>query len=363
MSLHLVCFSSLCLPSSEAVGLTEADLLAQYELSHVPKTVCWVHKKGASLPLLAISDNVNPHISIYDGRGENPKPIHVLTNLHRKLVHLIVYNDKYDCCISADESGMVEYWRPGGEYTKPSTVFEMKSATNLFDFKKAKSVPVSITISPSQESFAAFSQPDRQVRIFDFPTGKLHRCYDESIKTLTTLHQAADEDHKMDPIQFGKRLAVEKDIDARTLPGVNAEASPTDTSVVPSGVTNVIFDETGYFILYGSLAGIKVVNTVTNKLVRTIAADEQIRPTNLAIYQGAPKRKDVMTVEMAASENPLLEEASALDPIIVSTAWNNNRFYMFTNITEYVPLLLSIFSFASSLLTIPQHIERPRYHQ
>lgn len=107
-----------------------------YQLPHVPKTVCWVHKRGASIPLLAISDEVNSSISIYDGRGENPKPIHVLNKLHRKIVHLIVFNDKYDCVVSADEGGMIEYWRPSEPFEKPNNVFEFKSSTNLFDFKK-----------------------------------------------------------------------------------------------------------------------------------------------------------------------------------------------------------------------------------
>lgn len=131
----------------------------------------------------------------------------------------------------------------------------------------------------------------------------------------------------MDPIVFGKRLAIEKDIDSKT---------SVTSSQVPSSAVNLIFDETGNFLIYGAMTGIKVINTVTNKCVRTIGADENIRAAHLAIYQGAPKRKDVLTVEMAASSNPLLEEAQERDPMIVCTAWGSNRFYMFTNEKEYV---------------------------
>jgi peptidylprolyl isomerase domain and WD repeat-containing protein 1 len=48
----------------------------------------------------------------------------------------MAYNDAYDCTISVDDGGMVEYWRPHGDYEKPDNVFEYKSSTSLFEFKK-----------------------------------------------------------------------------------------------------------------------------------------------------------------------------------------------------------------------------------
>ena len=85
---------------------------------------------------------------------------------------------------------MIEYWQPSGSYEKPDHVFEIKSTTSLFEFKKAKSVPSSITLSPSGEQFATFSFPDRKLRLFDFATGKLQRTYDESIPTITEMHRS-----------------------------------------------------------------------------------------------------------------------------------------------------------------------------
>ncbi len=90
------------------------------------------------MPLLAVSDSAEPHISIYDGRGEKVEPIAVLRTLHRTSVSVMAYNDAHDCVISADEGGMLEYWRPSGSYEKPDSVFEFKSSTNLFDFKKVR---------------------------------------------------------------------------------------------------------------------------------------------------------------------------------------------------------------------------------
>ena len=94
---------------------------------------------------------------------------------------------------------------------------------------------------------------------------------------------------------------------------------------------NVIFDETGHFILYGSILGTKVINTLTNRVVKVYGKEELFRTLNLALYQGQPEKKGVITVAMAASDNPLLQEAEARDAMLVSTGSGKVRFYMFTN--------------------------------
>jgi peptidylprolyl isomerase domain and WD repeat-containing protein 1 len=294
------------------------DLLSMITLEFTPKCICWVHKRGASLPLLAVSNEVEHSIQIYDGRGEIMAPIHTIKGLHRSVVSLMSFNNEYDCVLSADENGMLEYWRPGGNYEKPDNVFEYKSSTNLFDFKKSKSVPTSITISPSGSRFATYSLPDRKIRVFDFPTGKLYRTYDESMQTIEEMQQAGTALQKLDDVEFGRRLAIEREIEMSTLKN-NA---------------NVIFDESGHFILYGSILGIKVINTYTNRVVKAYGRDENFRPLNLTLYQGQPQKKGITTVAMAASNNPLLQESETRDPILVSTGVGKVRFYMFTNEAE-----------------------------
>jgi len=291
--------------------------LTTLTLPNTPRAICWVHKRGSSLPLLAVSDTETTAISIYDGRPESMKVLATLPKLHRAIVHLMSFNDKYDTVVSCDEGGMIEYWSPHSEreFEKPSSVFVYKSDTNLLDFKRAKSVPSSLTISPTCEQFATFSYPDRQVRVFDFSSAKLYRSYDESISTLTTIQQAASSDKKLPDLEFGRRIAIETDL----------------TSLSSLTKQNIIFDESGYFIIYGSLAGIKILNMTANSLPRLLSAEEGIRPMHLAIYQGAPKKKALMTVEMAASANPLLNESTERDPMIICTAYQKPRFYIFTN--------------------------------
>lgn len=295
------------------------DLLALLPLAYTPRCVCWVHRRGASLPLLAVADEGAPVVHVYDGRGERHAPVHTLKGLHRSPVTLMAFNDAYDCVVSTDEGGMVEYWSPSGNhYEKPETVFQYKSSTNLFEFKKAKSVPTSLSISPSGHQFVTMSLPDRKIRVFDFATGKLHRTYDESMQVVEERQQAGTALPKLDQVEFGRRLAMEREVE-----------TPTHRNKA-----NVIFDESGHFILYGSIAGIKVLNTYTNQVVKVYGKDEPFRALNLALYQGAPQRKGVTTVAMAASSNPLLEEAEARDPVLFATGVGKVRFYLFTNDDE-----------------------------
>ncbi|KAF2109065.1 hypothetical protein BDV96DRAFT_652304 [Lophiotrema nucula] len=295
--------------------VTTFDLLAMLNLDYAPKALCWVHGRGASFPQLAVSSEQNSWIRIYDGRGEKQEPLHTLKSVHRVPVILMAYNNDYDCVVSVDQGGMLEYWRPSGSFEKPDNVFSMKSSTNLFEFKKNKCVPCSLTISPTGTQFATFSFPDRKVRVFDFAPGKLHRAYDESIETITESQQAGTAIQKLEDVEFGRRLGVERDLD--------------QASIRPR--MNVIFDETGNFILYGSMYGVKVLNTLTNRVVKVYGQDESLRPLHLCLYQGQPQKKGVTTIEMAASENPLLQEAESRDAMLTCTGSGKVRFYMYTN--------------------------------
>jgi len=58
---------------------------------------------------------------------------------------------------------------------------------------------------------------DRQVRIFKFATGKLYRKYDESLAVLSEMQQAGTSSLKLDDMEFGRRLAIEREIDKSDL--------------------------------------------------------------------------------------------------------------------------------------------------
>jgi peptidylprolyl isomerase domain and WD repeat-containing protein 1 len=57
---------------------------------------------------------------------------------------------------------------------------------------------------------------------------------------------------------------------------------------------------------------------------------ETARWLNLALYQGAPAKKGLTTLAMAASVNPLLQDKGARDPTLFCTAYKKQRFYIFS---------------------------------
>ena len=50
-------------------------------------------------------------------------------------------------------------------------------------------------------------------------------------------------------------------------------------------LANIVFDESGFFVLYATMLGVKVVNLFNNRCVKIIGKPENLRPLNLAIFQ------------------------------------------------------------------------------
>jgi peptidylprolyl isomerase domain and WD repeat-containing protein 1 len=191
----------------------------------------------------------------------------------------MIYNPIFDCVVSVDNDSMMEYWQPRGTYGLPDGVkWEMKSETDLFEFAKCKSSPVSMSFSPDFMHFATMSLDDRQVRVFSFVTGKLLRKFDESFEKLQD--PTSPSDHGIDSMDLGRRIALDR------------ELSNNETQ---SYTTNVIFDSSGYFLLYGTPLGVKVVNWQTKEIAQLIGHGETIRFVNLALYQGIPNKKKAST--------------------------------------------------------------------
>lgn len=173
---------------------------------------------------------------------------------------------------------------------------------------QAKSTPTCITLSPDSSSFVTFSFPDRQIRVFSFLSGKLSRKYDESLEAIQEMQQAGTAVYRVEDMEFGRRLAVERELE---LPGPDG--------LVPGRWSNAIWDESGAFVIYPSLLGVKgvycrlcacilvssfssseVVNIVTNRVVKLLGKDEVVRFLNLTVYQGAPAKKSITTMVMTA---------------------------------------------------------------
>ncbi len=70
------------------------------------------------------------------------------------------------------------------------------------------------------------------------------------LQAAAELQRSGGELFSLEDIDFGRRLAAEKEL-------AHSEAAPKP---------NVVFDDSGHFLLYPTLFGIKVVNITTNKV-------------------------------------------------------------------------------------------------
>lgn len=50
---------------------------------------------------------------------------------------LFQYNEKFNTVLSLDKKGMIEYWKPDGDFSFPENLsFKFKTETDLYEFAK-----------------------------------------------------------------------------------------------------------------------------------------------------------------------------------------------------------------------------------
>uniref|UniRef100_H2YC10 peptidylprolyl isomerase n=1 Tax=Ciona savignyi TaxID=51511 RepID=H2YC10_CIOSA len=291
------------------------DMINMIKLGYIPSVSEWVYSTGSRIQAVAVSEQGKGEIFIYDGRGGG-EVIHTL-KIHSAEVTAIRYNPKFRAAISGDAQGMLEYW--GGQendfkFPKSTLKFEFKTDTDLYELAKLKCHARTITVSPDGLSFACLTS-NRRVIVFKFLNGKKSRVYDESLNTFIELQRSKAQLANM---EFGRRVAVERELAKNE--GILS-------------LNNVIFDDSGNFLLYATMLGVKVINLHTNKCCRIIGKMENIRLLNISMFQGSiTKSKAALTADMKASDNPALQ-ATFPDPTIFATAYNKNRFYIFSRIS------------------------------
>ncbi|XP_004537520.1 peptidylprolyl isomerase domain and WD repeat-containing protein 1 [Ceratitis capitata] len=288
------------------------DMINIIKLGFTPLCSEWIHSSGDAVHSLAISDKDSNKIFIYDGQG-NGDVLQVLDKLHSAPVVAMCYNLAFETVISVDKNGILEYWQNSKhDYKFPQKLvtFESKLDTSLFEFAKNKALVTGLAVAPDGRRFAAISN-DRKVRLFQFNTGKLIRVLDEALTTYTQMQQTP---HALPNMEFGRRMAVERDLDK----------SEFNTS------NNILFDISGHFIMYPTMLGVKVINIETNRCVSILGKTDNIRPLHIALFQGkAKKSKAAITLEQEASDNPTLQSI-ANDPTVFCAAYKKPRFYLYS---------------------------------
>ncbi|RLN81129.1 hypothetical protein BBJ28_00016101 [Nothophytophthora sp. Chile5] len=300
------------------------DMVNMLQVGFVPGACCWISPKGAIEANVVVADRNGPALRVYNAENAGNEPLYTIAKLHTAPVTVLAFNLRVNCVISGDQRGHIEYWNTETHKfpTAASGVvsFKFKGETDLYELAKCKTFATALDVSPDGQSFVVTAK-DSQIRVFRFATGKLRRKYDES---LTVFEDAqADETLHLDAIDFGRRAAVER------------ELASSDA------VANCVFDESGHFILYPTLLGIKVVNVETNKLVKVLGKVESSdRFLRLSLFQGKPKVSSQFEKHLKASSGlkhdavvmaDAANERDTTDPTLFCTSFKRNRFFLFSS--------------------------------
>ncbi|XP_062172482.1 peptidyl-prolyl cis-trans isomerase CYP71 isoform X1 [Alnus glutinosa] len=299
--------------SAKIYDVVNYDMMVMIGLTFVPGAVEWVYKQGDVKARLAVSDRNSTFVHIYDARAGSNESI-ISKEMHVAPVKVIKYNPVFDAVISADVKGIIEYWSPATfEFPENEVNFRLKSDTDLFEIAKCKTSVSAIEVSPDGKQFSITS-PDRRIRVFWFRTGKLRRVYDESLEVAQDLQRSDAPLYRLEAIDFGRRMAVEKEIE-------KTESAPQP---------NAVFDESSNFLIYATLLGIKVVNLHTNKVTRILGkVENNDRFLRIALYQGDRSSKKVRKIPAAAA-NVNESKEPLTDPTLLCCAFKKHRIYLFS---------------------------------
>ncbi|KAG9455056.1 hypothetical protein H6P81_007960 [Aristolochia fimbriata] len=309
----LLCCTISSEQSVKIYDVVNYDMMVMMRLPFIPGSVEWVYKQGDVKAKLAVSERNSPYVHIYDARGGSNEPI-CSKEIHMHPIKFMKYNPIADTVISADIKGVIEYWCPTTlQFPEDRVSFRLKTDTNLFEIAKCRTPVSAIEVSPDGKQFAVTS-PDHRIRVFWFRTGKLRRTYDESLEVAQDLQRSDVPLYRLEAIDFGRRMAVEKEIEK--------------TEIVPQ--PNAIFDQSSNFIIYATLLGIKIVNLHTNKVARILGkVENNDRFLRIALYQGEISSKKVRKIPAAAA-NVNGSKEPFIDPTLVCCAFKKHRIYLFS---------------------------------
>lgn len=257
------------------------DMIQSVKLE-LPEKVCWFGP--LSRRQLMITTTLDTLLA-YDLENDITSTIQ---SMHRMTIQNLTFNDKYKCFLSADVNGMLEVWNEEGNF--PALLgFQYKSQSDLFIIRKSKSTIKQLALSPNGEYFATISLPDEKLRIFDFKSCKV---------TL--------ESSWMPPA-----LKV-------------ADYVPT-----------MLFNSDSSILAYTSAHGLEFMSLVDGSVLRVLGEKDQ-RERNL-LFDKFIWCSDLdmsgLSAEMLTSNNALLDQKFAKRPLVVSSAFNSSKLYVY-NLTQ-----------------------------
>jgi peptidylprolyl isomerase domain and WD repeat-containing protein 1 len=315
-----------------------------------PTCIAWMYdsrKKNhhASKQLFAVGDS-SGRITIHDANCEdlNQTMVKELRDVHGSSnsntnndrgnsssnggVVCMAYNSEYECVVSCDQSGGVEAWSadPEEEFgrlpiddrkrnTNHQLKFSAKFETDLYALEKAKTSATHVSFSKDGKRMVICAR-DMKIRVFNFATCKLKAVFNEDLSAAEDAQRSGNEKYVLEDIDFGRRFASEKSLDEKLL----------DAFEYP----NAVFDETGNFLMYGTIIGIKMINLKTLVVSRLLGNVENgERFTKLALFQGAAKRD--ASLKGSGKDYSVQSDGTPMnDPTLMCAAVGSQRVYLFS---------------------------------
>lgn len=182
----------------------------------------------------------------------------------------------------------------------PHITFRSRLQTDLYTHAQSHTKIICIAVSPTGAAFSTTSL-DCRVRIFDFLTGRLRRVFDETPPTLQSRPSSIPSG------QFVRRLAREKQLQA-------------DRDALSQ--VNIVWDESGSFLLYATVLGIKMVHVATNHVSAILGLQESaVRFTCIDVAH------TIATVVDDTSQSGA--QLDSITPLVVASAFDSERIFLF----------------------------------
>ncbi|MEN2496604.1 MAG: Peptidylprolyl isomerase domain and WD repeat containing protein 1 [Marteilia pararefringens] len=295
-------------------SITDFDMINVVMFDKDLKCCTWIYGKGDVSQEIAIAFNNCQEIHIFDyGYIEAKSPMRIIST-HFAPIQSIAFDNINKICFSTDEKGILNFWHNSSqdfEFPKKHLNFEFNSDTDFFEFVTNNFKPTSMQISPDCE-IICFRCSDDHIRIYDIKEGKKLFEINESTQCYVDNQNLYPEIPNLD---FGHKVVIEKELDKSG----------------DKKLSNIIFDSTSRFLIFASLAGIRVLDLQRGEFVNTsFGPNENIRFLNISLFEKSGKDKLSNSIEMLMNRNNEQASKNIDDPTIVATGFNNKRFFLFT---------------------------------